>query len=180
MPLLYNRRSRGETGNLTPEKVALERPGVIAMASTAGKTDMNDPFNLQRFVDAQGPIFDQVCSELRDGAKRSHWMWFIFPQIKGLGNSELARKFAISSREEAKAYLEHPMLGPRLIECTKLVNLIEGRAIGQIFGHPDDLKFRSCMTLFANATGNPVFADALRRYFKGRSDPRTLERLVAR
>jgi uncharacterized protein (DUF1810 family) len=150
------------------------------MASTAGKTDMNDPFNLQRFVDAQSPIFDQACSELRNGAKRSHWMWFIFPQIKGLGYSQLARKFAISSREEAKAYLEHPILGPRLIECTELVNLIQDRAIEQIFGYPDDLKFRSCMTLFANAAGNQVFVDALSKYFKGRSDPSTLERLETR
>jgi uncharacterized protein (DUF1810 family) len=138
---------------------------------------MNDPFNLQRFVDAQSPIFDQVCSELRDGAKRGHWMWFTFPQIKGLGYSQLARKFAISSREEAKAYVEHPILGPRLIECTKLVNLIEGRAIEQIFGYPDDLKFRSCITLFANATGNQIFVDALAKYFNGKSDPATLERL---
>jgi uncharacterized protein (DUF1810 family) len=104
-------------------------------------------------------------------------MWFIFPQIKGLGHSQLAREFAISSREEAKAYLEHPILGPRLIECTKLVNLIEDRTTEQIFGYPDDLKFRSCMTLFANATDNQVFVDALRKYFRGRSDPSTLERL---
>ncbi|HYP34913.1 MAG TPA: DUF1810 domain-containing protein [Stellaceae bacterium] len=143
----------------------------VAAASTARKTDMNDPFNLQRFVDAQSPIFDQVCSELRGGAKRSHWMWFIFPQIEGLGYSQLARKFAISSREEAVAYLEHPILGPRLIECTKLVNLIEDRAIEQIFSYPDDLKFRSCMTLFADTTGNQVFVDALSKYFKGKSDP---------
>jgi uncharacterized protein (DUF1810 family) len=141
---------------------------------------MNDPFNLQRFVEAQSPIFEQVCSELRGGAKRSHWMWFIFPQIRGLGNSQLARKFAISSREEAKAYLEHPILGPRLIECTKLVNLIEGRAIEQIFGYPDDLKFRSCMTLFVSTTDNQVFVDALGKYFNGKSDPSTLERLETR
>jgi len=143
----------------------------VAAASTARKTDMNDPFNLQRFVDAQSPIFDQVCSELRGGAKRSHWMWFIFPQIEGLGYSQLARKFAISSREEAVAYLEHPILGPRLIECTTLVNLIEDCAIEQIFSYPDDLKFRSCMTLFADTTGNQVFVDALSKYFKGKSDP---------
>ena len=143
----------------------------VAAASTARKTDMKDPFNLQRFVDAQSPIFDQVCSELRGGAKRSHWMWFIFPQIEGLGYSQLARKFAISSREEAVAYLEHPILGPRLIECTTLVNLIEDRAIEQIFSYPDDLKFRSCMTLFADTTGNQVFVDALSKYFKGKSDP---------
>ena len=143
----------------------------VAAASTARKTDMNDPFNLQRFVDAQSPIFDQVCSELRGGAKRSHWMWFIFPQIEGLGYSQLARKFAISSREEAVAYLEHAILGPRLIECTTLVNLIEDRAIEQIFSYPDDLKFRSCMTLFADTTGNQVFVDGLSKYFKGKSDP---------
>jgi uncharacterized protein (DUF1810 family) len=148
------------------------------MASTAGKTDMNDPFNLQRFVDAQSPIFDQVCSELRDGAKRSHWMWFIFPQIKGLGASPLARKFAISSREEAEAYLRHPTLGPRLRECTRVINLTEGRSIEQIFGSPDHMKFRSCMTLFAHATtDNQVFMDALQKYFGGKFDPLTLERL---
>ena len=144
---------------------------------TAGITDMNDPFNLQRFVDAQSPIFDRVSSELRDGAKRSHWMWFIFPQIKGLGQSQLARKFAISSREEAKAYIEHPILGLRLIECAELVNLIEDRTIEQIFGHPDDLKFRSCMTLFTNVSDNPIFVDALSKYFNGESDPSTLQRL---
>ena len=147
---------------------------------TAGITDMNDPFNLQRFVDAQSPIFDRVSSELRDGAKRSHWMWFIFPQIKGLGQSQLARKFAISSREEAKAYLEHPILGLRLIECTELVNLIEDRTIEQIFGYPDDLKFRSCMTLFANVSDNQIFTDALSKYFNGESDPSTLQRLETR
>ena len=147
---------------------------------TAGITDMNDPFNLQRFVDAQSPIFDQVSSELRDGVKRSHWMWFIFPQIKDLGQSQLTRKFAISSREEAKAYIEHPILGLRLIECAELVNLIEDRTIEQIFGHPDDLKFRSCMTLFANVSDNQIFVDALRKYFNGESDPSTLQRLETR
>jgi uncharacterized protein (DUF1810 family) len=147
---------------------------------TAGITDMNDPFNLQRFVDAQSPIFDRVSSELREGAKRSHWMWFIFPQIKGSGQSQLARKFAISSREEAKAYIEHPILGLRLIECAELVNLIEDRTIEQIFGHPDDLKFRSCMTLFANVSDNQIFVDALRKYFNGESDPSTLQRLETR
>ena len=104
-------------------------------------------------------------------------MWFIFPQIKGLGQSQLAHKFAISSREEAKAYLEHPILGPRLIECTEFVNLIEGRTIEQIFGYPDDLKLRSCMTLFANVSDNQIFVDALSKYFNGESDPSTLQRL---
>ncbi|MGC2202350.1 MAG: DUF1810 domain-containing protein [Stellaceae bacterium] len=138
----------------------------------------HDPYNLQRFIDAQNSVFDQVCSELRDGKKRSHWMWFIFPQIKGLGYSQLAQKFAISSRGEAAAYLEHPVLGPRLRECTELVNLIEGRPIEQIFGDPDDLKFRSCMTLFAQDTSdNEVFVRALQKYFADRPDPSTLQRL---
>jgi uncharacterized protein (DUF1810 family) len=139
---------------------------------------MTDPYHLQRFVDAQNPVYGKVCAELRDGRKRSHWMWFIFPQIMGLGSSPLARKFAISSLAEAAAYLQHPILGPRLIECTRLVNLIEGRPIQQIFGYPDDLKFRSSMTLFAHAAGeNQLFVDALQKYFKGEFDPTTLARL---
>jgi uncharacterized protein (DUF1810 family) len=103
---------------------------------------VNDPYDLQRFVDAQNPMFEQVRAELRQGRKQTHWMWFIFPQIKGLGNSPTAIEFAISSREEADAYLKHPVLGPRLRECTRLVNQIEGRSVPQIFGYPDDLKFR--------------------------------------
>jgi len=139
---------------------------------------MSDPYDLQRFVDAQNPVYDKVCSELRDGRKKSHWMWFVFPQIEGLGSSPMARKFAISSLAEAAAYLEHPVLGPRLTECTRLVNLVEGRSIEQIFGRPDDLKFRSSMTLFARASlDNQVFVDALQRHFKGEFDPATLERL---
>ena len=141
-------------------------------------SDPNDAYDLQRFVDAQNPRFEGVRAELRSGRKTSHWMWFIFPQIKGLGHSPLARKFAISSREEADAYLRHSILGPRLPECTQIVNLIEGRSIEQIFGSPDDLKFRSCMTLFAHATvDNQVFMDALRQYYGGKFDPLTLERL---
>ena len=140
---------------------------------------MSDPYNLQRFVDAQNPVYDKVCSELRDGRKKSHWMWFIFPQVDGLGSSELARKFAISSLAEAAAYLAHPVLGSRLTECTRLVNLVEGRPIEQIFGFPDDLKFRSSMTLFVHATpDNRVFVDALQKYFGGEFDPATLARLL--
>jgi uncharacterized protein (DUF1810 family) len=139
---------------------------------------MNDPYGLQRFVDAQNPVYDKVCSELRDGRKKSHWMWFIFPQVEGLGSSELARKFAISSLAEAAAYLAHPVLGSRLTECTRLVNLVEGRAIEQMFGYPDDVKFRSSMTLFVHATSdNRVFIDALQKYFGGEFDPATLARL---
>lgn len=139
---------------------------------------MSGPYNLQRFVGAQNSVYEQVCSELRAGCKSGHWMWFIFPQIKGLGHSHLAREFAISSREEAEAYLEHPILGPRLRECSRLVTLVEGRSIAEILGHPDDLKFRSSMTLFAHATSdNHVFQDALRKYFDGEIDRFTLERL---
>jgi uncharacterized protein (DUF1810 family) len=139
---------------------------------------MSDPYDLQRFVEAQNPVYAKVCSELREGQKRSHWMWFVFPQIAGLGSSPLARKFAISSLAEAAAYSAHPILGPRLAECTKLVNLVEGRSVAEIFGHPDDLKFRSSMTLFARTTqDNQVFVAALQRYFKGEPDPATLLRL---
>jgi uncharacterized protein (DUF1810 family) len=139
---------------------------------------VTDRYDLQRFVDAQNRVYDQVCSELREGRKQGHWMWFIFPQIKGLGYSAVAARFAISSRDEAAAYLDHPILGPRLIECTRLVTLVEGRSINQILGYPDDLKFRSCMTLFANATAdNQIFLDALQKYFGGEFDRMTLERL---
>lgn len=139
---------------------------------------MDDPYHLQRFVDAQDPVFDQVCSELRQGQKRSHWMWFIFPQIQGLGHTQMANQYAISSLKEAAAYLQHPILGPRLSECTRLVNRIEGRPIERILGYPDDLKFRSSMTLFAHATSeNQVFTDALEKYFAGEFDRLTLERL---
>jgi uncharacterized protein (DUF1810 family) len=139
---------------------------------------MNDPYNLQRFVDAQKPVFEQVCSELREGCKKSHWMWFIFPQIKGLGHSETARTFAISSREEAQAYLNHPILGPRLRECSRLVTLVEGRSARQIFGSIDALKFRSSMTMFASVTSdNGVFTEALQKYFGGDVDSLTVEKL---
>ena len=141
---------------------------------------MDDPFMLERFLDAQNPVYDQVCAELQQGRKRSHWMWFIFPQISGLGHSPVATKFAISSPEEAKAYLRHPILGSRLIHCTKLVCDTDGLKINEILGHPDDLKFRSSMTLFAHATSdNQVFEDALLKYFEGQYDPLSLERMDA-
>ncbi|HLY63202.1 MAG TPA: DUF1810 domain-containing protein [Terriglobia bacterium] len=139
---------------------------------------MPDPFNLQRFVDAQDRVFTQVCSELRSGSKRSHWMWFIFPQIKGLGYSAVSVKYSISSLEEARAYLDHPNLGPRLRECTRLVNQIEGRSIEDIFGYPDHLKFHSSITLFAHAAPeDQVFQQALEKFFQGESDQLTLDRL---
>jgi uncharacterized protein (DUF1810 family) len=137
-----------------------------------------DPYNLQRFVAAQQEDYEDVCAELRTGRKRTHWMWYVFPQIKGLGRSPTADWFAITSLDEARAYLQHPILGPRLRECTQLVNLVEGRSLHEIFGSPDDLKFRSSMTLFALATPeNREFLEALRKYSAGEYDPSTLKLL---
>ena len=137
-----------------------------------------NPYNLKRFLDAQDEVFEQVCTELREGRKRTHWMWFIFPQLKGLGHSAMAEFYAISSLQEAEAYLSHPVLGARLTQCTELVNQIEGRTVDQIFGSPDNLKFRSCMTLFAQLEADKqLFKDALEKYFGGEVDARTLELL---
>jgi uncharacterized protein (DUF1810 family) len=142
------------------------------------KKILSDPFDLKRFLDAQDTVIDQVRVELRRGCKQGHWMWFVFPQIKGLGHSSMARKFGISSRAEAEAYLAHPILGSRLTECTQLVNLVEGRSVEEIFGDIDAMKFRSSMTLFSQvAHDNRVFADALRKYFGGQPDLLTLDRL---
>ena len=139
---------------------------------------MEDVYDLQRFVRAQEPFYEQVREELRRGRKHGHWMWFVFPQIAGLGRSQTARVYAISSRAEAEAYLEHPVLGPRLRECTRLVNLVEGSSAEDIFGYTDSRKFRSSMTLFAHATADDqIFWDALRKYFGGDYDLRTLELL---
>ena len=135
----------------------------------------SDPFNLHRFVDAQAAAYDQVCRELRAGRKRSHWIWFVFPQMRGLGHSDMAHYFGISSRQEAEAYLEHPVLGERLRECTGLVNEVDGRSVDEIFGYPDNLKFHSSMSLFASvAPDEPLFQQALRKYFGGQLDPNTV------
>ena len=137
-----------------------------------------DPHDLQRFVDAQQPVYGRVCAELRAGDKRSHWMWFVFPQIAGLGTSPMAQRYAIATLAEARAYLEHPLLGARLRECTALVNAVEGRSLRQILGAPDDMKFRSSMTLFARATADDAcFVAALDKYCGGKPDPLTLELL---
>jgi uncharacterized protein (DUF1810 family) len=139
---------------------------------------MDDRFHLQRFVDAQRPVYTVVLNELRAGRKRSHWMWFVFPQVSGLGHSATSRMFAVSSLAEAIAYLAHPTLGLRLRECAALVAAVEGRSIDEIFGHPDDLKFHSSMTLFAQAAPDePIFAMCLQKYFGGQPDARTLARL---
>ena len=135
----------------------------------------SDPYNLQRFLDMQARAFDWVVTELPQGHKRSHWMWFIFPQIAGLGLSAMARRFAISGRKEAEAYLEHKVLGKRLRECTELVNQVSGRDIEEIFGSPDDLKFRSSVTLFGSVDpGVREFRKALDKYFSGEPDLATL------
>lgn len=139
---------------------------------------MTDPYDLQRFVAAQDAVYPRVVAELRAGRKQSHWMWFIFPQVAGLGHSAMAQKYAIGSRAEAAAYLDHPVLGPRLRECTRLVNAVEGSSIRDILGPPDDLKFRSSMTLFAQvAPDNAEFIAAIRKYFDGHFDDATLARL---
>ena len=136
---------------------------------------------LERFVQAQDGVYEQACAELRSGSKQTHWMWFIFPQIKGLGASEMAARYAIASLDEARAYLEHPVLGTRLRECAAIVVGLEGKTVEEIFGYPDDLKFHSSMTLFAKAAEiseeDLVFSQALDKYFGGREDAGTVQRL---
>jgi len=142
---------------------------------------MTDRFNLHRFVEAQERDYPSVLQELAAGHKRSHWIWYIFPQIEGLGESPMSKKYAISSQEEAKAYSEHPILGPRLRECTQLVMELEGRTATQIFPYPDDLKFRSCMTLFErSASDSALYRAALLKYFAGKGDQLTLDILERR
>jgi uncharacterized protein (DUF1810 family) len=138
---------------------------------------MNEASELERFVLAQEPVMAEVLRELHEGRKRTHWMWFVFPQLAGLGRSPTAQAFAIASLDEARAYLEHPILGPRLRDCTKLATGADV-SVGELFGSPDDVKFRSCMTLFAQATDdNRVFLDALTKFFGGVGDPQTLRLL---
>lgn len=136
---------------------------------------MDDPFDLGRFIEAQAGCYPRVLAELATGEKTGHWMWFIFPQLRGLGSSPMARRYAVSGLAEARAYLDHPTLGARLRECTAAVLALEGRSAHQIFGRPDDLKLRSCLTLFASASPEePLFGEALAMYFGGESDPLTL------
>jgi uncharacterized protein (DUF1810 family) len=139
---------------------------------------VSDPFDLDRFVEAQRRTYAGALAELRRGRKTSHWMWFIFPQIAGLGMSPMAQRYAISGLDEARAYLDEPVLGPRLVESTQAVNQVAGRSAREIFGQPDDVKFRSSLTLFARAAPDSrVFAEALARYFGGQGDPLTLAKL---
>jgi len=138
---------------------------------------MTDTFNLQRFIDAQEKMYARALEELHAGNKRTHWIWFVFPQIEGLGRSHTAQRYAIASLEEARAYLAHPILGDRLRECTRAVLAVEGKTAEVIFGYPDVWKFRSCMTLFDRIEPDGVFDAALEKYFGGERDPLTQERI---
>jgi uncharacterized protein (DUF1810 family) len=136
---------------------------------------MNDPHDLDRFLQAQAPVYEQVLAELRAGCKRSHWMWFVFPQLSGLGHSAMAQRYAIGSFAQAQAYLAHPVLGARLRECSGLVLAVQHGSIHEIFGSPDDLKFRSSMTLFGRADpADDLFRQCLQKYYGGEQDPQTL------
>ena len=140
-------------------------------------TSESDTFDLARFTDAQAGVYDTVLAELRAGRKRTHWIWFVFPQLRGLGHSATAYRFGLTSLEEAAAYLAHPVLGPRLVECTGLLLTHRGRAARDILGYPDDLKVRSAMTLFARAGGGPAFTEVLDAFYGGEEDAATLELL---
>jgi uncharacterized protein (DUF1810 family) len=137
----------------------------------------DDPYDLDRFVRAQAPDYARAVSELRDGKKRSHWMWYIFPQLEGLGHSPMSQRYSIKSIGEARAYLDHPVLGPRLRECAAVVRDIIGRSALEIFGSPDDMKLRSCATLFAAVSKDSVFDQVLQKFFNGQHDEETLRRL---
>lgn len=134
----------------------------------------DDPFDLSRFVDAQAPVVERVRAELKRGRKTSHWIWFVFPQVAGLGMSMMSQKYAIGSADEARAYLAHPVLGQRLRECVEILLEQEGRSAHAIFGSPDDMKLRSCLTLFSETSGEEVFLRALDKYFDGEPDAGTL------
>lgn len=142
-------------------------------------TAKNDQFDVLRFVEAQENVYAQAFAELRSGRKRSHWMWFVFPQVAGLGSSHLAQRYAIGSRAEAEAYLAHPVLGPRLVECAQALLAVDGKSALEIMGSPDDVKLRSSMTLFAEVAGEgSVFTAVLQKYFGGQLDERTIEFLA--
>jgi uncharacterized protein (DUF1810 family) len=148
------------------------------MPAVSGRVPRRVPEDLTRFVLAQEADYETALSEIRSGRKRSHWMWYIFPQYEGLGSSAMSRRYAIKSRAEAEAYLMHPILGPRLLECFEAVVGVEGRSVFEIFGHPDDMKLRSCATLFACVSpAGSVFDRLLEKYFRGERDAGTLRLL---
>ena len=136
-----------------------------------------DPFDLNRFISAQDRVYDCVLAELKNGQKRSHWMWYIFPQLDGLAQSTTSKYYAIKSLSEAIAYLNHPVLGARIIECAKTIVAIEGKTASEIFGYPDNLKLFSSMTLFSEVAAEPIFIRVLDKYFQGERDDRTLQLL---
>ena len=148
------------------------------MAMSDDPQNPNDPYQLRRFLEAQQDNFEQAHREINQGRKLSHWMWYIFPQFEGLGSSSTARRYSIKSLEEAKAYLNHPVLGRRLLQCAEAVLKVEGRSAEQIFGYPDDLKLRSCATLFSSVLpAGSVFDRVLEKYYAGRRDEKTLQLL---
>lgn len=149
------------------------------MTKTNNSSNLEDPFYLSRFKTAQERVYDTVLAELKSGQKRSHWMWYIFPQIEGLGRSSTAQHYSIKSIEEAKQYLKDPLLGARLLECAEVLEGIEGLSASAIFGYPDDVKLKSSMTLFASVADDPhsVFVRVLEKYYHGEPDERTLELL---
>jgi uncharacterized protein (DUF1810 family) len=150
------------------------------MAGAIRPTGASDPHNLSRFVEAQQGVYERALAEIKSGRKRSHWMWFIFPQFEGLGFSSTSRLYAIKSTAEARAYLEHPVLGPRLIECATAVLGVQGKSASQIFGSPDDVKLRSCATLFAHvAPATLAFDQLIDVHFRGERDDKTLQLLGA-
>lgn len=146
------------------------------MADVHSRDDVSDPHDLTRFIEAQENDYEQALSEIRSGHKRSHWMWYIFPQYDGLGFSSTSKRYAIKSIAEAQAYLRHPVLGPRLVDCCEAAIAIEGRSAAEVFGSPDDMKLRSCATLFAAVSpAGSVFERLLDKYFKGARDEKTLQ-----
>ena len=146
------------------------------MTHGSDAANRSDPYDLNRFISAQEGIYDRVLAELRGGLKRSHWMWFIFPQIDGLGHSLTTRHYAVKSVEEARRYLGHPVLGARLVECAEAILAVQGRSVSDIFGYPDDMKLQSSMTLFALVAGpRSVFERVLEKYYQGKRDARTLQ-----
>ena len=148
------------------------------MTNLSDSRNADDPYNLSRFVQAQEDDYEQALSEIRNGQKYSHWMWYIFPQIDGLAFSSTSKYFSIKSVEEAKAYLDHPILGPRLLECVEAVMRVQGRSATEIFGSPDDLKLKSCATLFACVSPpDSVFESLLKKYYRGERDDKTLRLL---
>ena len=144
---------------------------------------MGHPYDLERFIEAQRPVYRRVLEELTDGHKRTHWMWYVFPQLRGLGSSAIARTYGLESVAEARAYLAHPLLGEHLRQCSQLMLQAQGTDARQILGYPDDLKLRSCMTLFASAADDPadqqLFRAVLGRYFAGAEDPLTQELITS-